>query len=359
MAEPPTLSNHPAADLFPMMDAGDLRMLADDIGTNGLLHPIVVFNGEILDGRNRLKACGLAGVKSRFVEWLPVGSVTPSTWVIATNLKRRHLTKSQCAAIAVDLLPMLEKEARERQGTRTDISQKIDGSPGRSDEKAGELLGVNRQYVSDAKKLKAESPELFEQVRAGTKNLSTVVRNAKREESRVNARETAELTGRFSVVLADPPWRYGATSVTGSAEQHYPTMDTEDICALAVREHVTDSAVLFLWATNPLLPDALRVIAAWGFTYRTGMVWVKNVATTGLGFYVRGKHEHLLIATRGQMLPETRAVSSVIESARMAHSRKPECVYSIVGTMYPDQKYLEMFARPPHREGWEVWGADS
>ena len=103
---------HPACTIFPPLPDDELRELADDIATNGLRNPIVLSEGKVLDGRNRYLACEIAGVKPRFIEFQgddPIG------WVVSQNLVRRHLTASQKAVVALDLLPLLEKEAKERQ----------------------------------------------------------------------------------------------------------------------------------------------------------------------------------------------------------------------------------------------------
>ena len=106
-------SYHPACLLFPKLGDQELQELAADIKASGLRNPIVLYQGKILDDRNRLAACEIAGVGPRFVEWNGKGS--PVEWVISENLIRRHLTASQRAVIAHDLLPLLEKEAKERQ----------------------------------------------------------------------------------------------------------------------------------------------------------------------------------------------------------------------------------------------------
>jgi hypothetical protein len=109
MRRPPL---HPACKLFPALGQDELRELADDIAANGLRNPIVMYQGKLLDGRNRWDACELAGVEPRFTEFQgddPIG------WVVSQNLIRRHLTASQRAVVAFDLLPLLEKEAKERQ----------------------------------------------------------------------------------------------------------------------------------------------------------------------------------------------------------------------------------------------------
>ncbi|MBC8273810.1 MAG: hypothetical protein H8E40_02420, partial [Chloroflexi bacterium] len=114
--------------------------------------------------------------------------------------------------------------------------------------------------------------------------------------------------------------------------------------------------VLFLWTTNPIVPDALRLIDELGFKYKTNLAWVKNKPTYGkLGFYVYGQHELLLIATQGSMIPKGEKPASVIYADVKDHSRKPEEAYEVIDRMYPDTRKCELFGRKKH-EGWEVWG---
>jgi N6-adenosine-specific RNA methylase IME4 len=135
-------------------------------------------------------------------------------------------------------------------------------------------------------------------------------------------------------------------------------MTVEEIVALPVPDIATDDAVLFLWATSAQLPIALQVVEAWGFEYKTNMVWVKD--RTGLGFYCRNQHELLLIATRGEIpvpLPKNRP-ASVVHSPRGKHSEKPVCFYKIIEDMYPDLPKIELFARKKY-PGRDVWGQSS
>ncbi len=115
---------------------------------------------------------------------------------------------------------------------------------------------------------------------------------------------------------------------------------------------------LFLWAPNPELEEALAVLGAWGFTYRTNLVWVKQ--TLGMGYYARQRHETLLVGRRGEMpVPlEANRPDSVIEAARGEHSRKPEVVYALIERMYPSARKVELFARW-RRPGWDAWGAEA
>lgn len=168
---------------------------------------------------------------------------------------------------------------------------------------------------------------------------------------------TFDVCGRFPVLYADPPWRYDfSKSPTRDIENQYPTMDLEDILALPVGDIAADDSVLFLWTTSPKLPQGLQVIDAWGFIYKTCMVWDKE--RIGMGYYARQQHELLLIATRGALPvpePENRPPSVIRTRRNNEHSAKPLEFYGMIERMYPELPKVELFARQ-RRAGWEVWG---
>jgi N6-adenosine-specific RNA methylase IME4 len=187
---------------------------------------------------------------------------------------------------------------------------------------------------------------------------------------RRRARRDAPMTDRrFPILYVDPPWRYeGAESGTRQIENQYGTMSLDDIVRLAERKRVpaADDAVLFFWVTSPKLDDGLDVVRAWGFQYRTCMVWVKD--KIGMGYYARQQHELLLVAKRGTPpapAPENRP-SSVFHGGRGEHSAKPDLVYELIESMYPEYErtdaentdFCEMFSRRP-RKGWYGWGLDT
>jgi N6-adenosine-specific RNA methylase IME4 len=158
----------------------------------------------------------------------------------------------------------------------------------------------------------------------------------------------------FDVILADPPWRYAwSLSSSRAIEQHYPTMTVEDLCALSVP--AAQTSVLFLWATPPLLPEALTVMRAWGFDYRSNLVWDKQ--HIGMGFWFRQQHEHLLVGRRGEFPapPPSARVPSVLSEVKRQHSRKPDTVRHWLASWYSGYRLLEMFARTP-APGWASWG---
>jgi N6-adenosine-specific RNA methylase IME4 len=161
----------------------------------------------------------------------------------------------------------------------------------------------------------------------------------------------------YNVVYADPPWRFEPWSrISGmdrAADNHYESMSLDEI--KAIRVLAAPDCVLFLWATQPMLPQALEVMAAWGFTYVSHWVWEKD--RIGLGYWSRNVHELLLIGTRGDVpapLPGEQ-LESIIQAPRGEHSAKPEVFARIIEQMFPNVPKLEMFARS-RRPGWDQWG---
>lgn len=158
---------------------------------------------------------------------------------------------------------------------------------------------------------------------------------------------------RFHTIYADPPWKYGNQSTRAATDNHYPTMTVEEISALPVESLCHDEAVLLLWTTNGFLVEALtQVIPAWGFEFKSSMIWCKP--QMGIGNYVRLSHEFLLIASRGGMRTNGKNQISWIEHPRERHSAKPDRFRTIVEQMTINPR-LELFAREA-RPGWSAWG---
>jgi N6-adenosine-specific RNA methylase IME4 len=159
------------------------------------------------------------------------------------------------------------------------------------------------------------------------------------------------------VIYADPPWEYeaGSTDSGRQIERHYPTMTLDAIKALPVRDLGTLDSVLLLWTTSPKLAEAMGVIEAWGYRYRSCMVW--NKVRVGMGYWWRQQHELLLLAERGHPpFPEPRDRHlSILEVERGAHSAKPVETYGMIERMFPGLPRIELFARN-RREGWSAWG---
>ncbi len=211
--------------------------------------------------------------------------------------------------------------------------------------------------AKDVQKVARLEPEkqkaIIEKVLSG--EAKSVV-DARRLVKKETVKEVAPPSGKYRVIYADPPWSYGdkLTEGYGSAENHYPTMSIDELCALPVEGLADDNAVLFLWVTSPMLEDCFRVIRAWGFKYKASFVWDK--VKHNMGHYNSVRHEFLLICTRGSCTPDVPKLFDSVQSIeRTEHSRKPEEFRQIIDTLYPHGKRIELFARRP-APGWEVWG---
>jgi N6-adenosine-specific RNA methylase IME4 len=376
---------HELANLFPMMTAGEHTELLKDMRENGYdaTAPIVIYEGKILDGRNRWKAAQELGIVPTRIDYK---GDDPLGFVIRHNLTRRHLNESQRAVVAGRLATM-------KSGERTDLVSI--GTRSISIEQAADMLNVGRATVARVKAVERDAPELISAIENGTisghdaskiakaepvvrreavamvqrgevrtaqdavKVIKTQERKEKQKENneRLSSQDVPMPQRKYGVIYADPPWRYEFSSTSNrDIENHYPTMTLEEICALEVPK--SDECVLFLWATSPKLKEALEVIQAWGFEYVTNMVWVKD--KIGMGYYARQRHELLLIAKRGTPPvpePSTRP-DSVIQYPRGEHSRKPSEVYELIEKMYPNMAKIELFSRTPQK-GWAVWGYEA
>ncbi len=196
-------------------------------------------------------------------------------------------------------------------------------------------------------------------LRAGEKALSRRDKEAALAEAIRS--EAGRLGGkRYGVILADPPWRFEPysreTGMDRAADNHYPTMTIEEIKALRIP--AADDCALFLWATPPMLLEAIDAMATWGFTYKSHLVWTKD--RLGTGYWVRSRHELLLIGTCGKIpAPEPGTQPDSVISAPVAgHSIKPDVFAEFVELLYPTIPKLEMFARR-RRLGWDAWGAEA
>ncbi len=215
-------------------------------------------------------------------------------------------------------------------------------------------LGIAKD--DDAVAVKRDNPELHEKVKSGEITLPQAKREIRLAARNEILREVEWPEGKYRVLYADPPWRYEHCKTSNRRiENQYPTMDLDAICNMKISEITTQDSVLFLWATSPKLYEAMKVVDAWDFTYRTCIVWDKE--RIGMGYYARQQHETLLICTKGSpSVPvEEHRPCSVIRSPREGHSRKPDRFRELIDAMYPYGPRIELFARTK-RDGWDVWG---
>lgn len=385
-----------------------VERLAESINSIGLLQPICVQPDanhdtyRLVAGRHRLEA--LKRLKWEMIPATVLGGLDAlevEAAELSENLLRMDLTATQKSMHYARLMEIAEIKHKMRGGAVEtedgDVPAKLAGvSP--NAKHANSAVAVAQETNRSARSVERDAsrvrniPQIAEVVNTsldeGTEldalaKLShdiqaEIIRRAKEGES-VSARvelkkhERAEKerllgqkqrdlpTGKYSVILADPPWAFKAYSQNGmdrSPENHYPTMSIEDIMDMPIGDLSERNSVLFMWATAPLLPEAINILKVWGFTYKTHLVWVKN--KMGLGYWARNQHELLLIGTRGDVIAPAPGSQfpSVITAAVAEHSKKPEDFYRIIESYFPSVSKVELFARN-NRHGWASWGFEA
>lgn len=386
------LEYHPLANLFPLIEGAEFDDLVADIRANGLQDTIDVYQGKILDGRNRHRAAEAAGVeieKRNVRHFHPELYGDPLAYVISKNLKRRHLDESQRAMVAARLATM-------RQGQRTDLAGKPSANLPKVDQPtAARTLSISERALRHARRVQDHGePELIRAVERGHLAVSiadkashlsqdiqrriaaeaeagnaNAARNVVKQESRAErevelAQEQRALPNKkYGVILADPEWRFEVysrgTGMDRAADNHYPTSATDAICARPVGDIAAMDSACFLWATVPMLPDALKVLAAWGFSYKSHCIWKKD--RVGTGYWFRNAHELLLVGTRGNIPAPAMGTqfTSCIEAPVGEHSAKPEIFLTMIEAYFPTLPKIELNRRGPPRPGWDAWGNES
>jgi N6-adenosine-specific RNA methylase IME4/ParB-like chromosome segregation protein Spo0J len=371
------LDIHDLCKLFPPMPEDQFNSLIDSIRDHGLLTPIMLHEGKILDGRHRYKACINLGIEPLFETYEGEDALG---YVIALNLSRRHLDESQRAMIGGKL------SALRGMGRPKKESPQISGISAKD---AATRMNVGTRLVESAKKvLKDGTAELADAVNSGQiavtvaakiagldhEQQAQVIADPKPEQAiKKIARQEKEqqLAGKaigqslsastslYGVLYADPPWKFETHSENGmdrSADNHYPTMSMFDMLTLNVP--AADDCVMFMWATVPMLPEALDLLDSWGFEYKSHIAWIKD--RQGTGYWTRNKHELLLIGTKGRVPAPAMGTQppSVIELPITKHSEKPAFFADMIASLYPTTPKLEMFARMG-RVGWDVIGNEA
>lgn len=373
-----TFRVHPACAAFPLLDGDKLAALVADVRKHGLHEPITVDGDELLDGRNRLRACDLAGVAPRFAPWRQNGA-SKTDWIVSLNLRRRHLNGGQCGMLAVALLPIYEAEARERQRAAGVETQRRKADPqaqlteilpeavrrgNEAREQAGAAVGVSGRTVSDAKRVAEADPALAAQVLSGTVSLPKAVATVKRREAEANleavaTKEAKAAEGVFDVIVVDPPWPMQKITrdvrPNQSAPLDYPTMSIDEI--QAIRLPTADACHVWLWTTQRFLPDAFRLLDAWGLAYVCTFVWHKPGGFQPVGL-PQFNCEFALYARKGTpAFADTKALPTCFDADRGAHSEKPEAFYDVVRRVTLGRR-LDMFNRRPI-QGFDGWGKEA
>lgn len=394
------------ADRLRQLDHDNVARIASSMRQVGLINPITLRPQKgtgywLIAGLHRLEAAKQLGWESIPAIIVDTSDTEARLAEIDENLMRGELSAAE-RAIHIDKRKLLyEKMHPETQhgkapgspsggkvaklatlGTErftADTAQKTgvserkiqrDASRGEKIKNIAKVVGTSLDKGEEldalAKLPKAKQDELINRAADGEKvSAKPAVKQLARAEKEQELAEktiTASLAAEkrlFGVIYADPPWRFETFSENGmdrSADNHYPTMTTIDIVNLKVP--AADDCVLYLWATAPMLQEALDVMQAWGFSYKSQLVWVKD--RVGTGYWFRNQHEILLVGVRGNIPAPAQGSqsSSVLNAPLGVHSAKPVEVAEMIEKFFPSTPKLELFCRSP-REGWTALGNEA
>jgi N6-adenosine-specific RNA methylase IME4 len=350
--------------LIPPLSEEERTGLEKSLREEGCRDAIIVWKGRgiVVDGHHRFRICQEHGIKFNVVEIDFADRDEVKEWIIQNQFARRNLTDYQRGLLALELEKLFAEAAKAQQGRRTDLLKNSSKSytPMNTRRKVARIAGVSENTIQRIKLVREKATDV-EKTRLSTpgsrQSIHKVYMRIRRDEIKV---ETPPFPNdKFTLIYADPPWKYEFTETENRAvENHYPTMTLEKLKTLPISNITENDSILFLWATVPKCYEAMELMKAWGYTYRTGFVWVKD--KIGMGHYSRVQHELLLIGVKGNPptpRPSNRP-SSIISAPRTKHSEKPELVYGLIEKMYPSFKKIELFARKA-RPGWKVWGAEA
>jgi len=380
------ISFHPLAEIFPLIHGKEFVELKKDIQANGVHEAIVLYEGQILDGRNRFRACQETGVEPPFVNY---SGDDPAGYVISLNLHRRHLTESQRAMVADKLANMDRGGQSNAQVCAT------------SQTDAAEMLNVSRRTVQTAHQVAEHgAPELIDKVEQGKVSVSAAADIAtldKDEQAEVVAKGEKEIlqkakeiraekskakkqeriaevnrqaleiskstptapSGLFHVISIDPPWPYddGRSAETYDpngrrASNPYPEMSLNQIAQLSIP--AADDCVLWLWTTHKFMRHSFDLLDGWGFQDKAILTWAKD--RMGLGSWLRSQSEFCIMAVKGRPVINLTNQTTILNGPLREHSRKPEEFYTMANSLCTGRK-LDFFSRQG-REGWEQFGND-
>lgn len=345
--------------LIPPCTIEEYELLEASIVQDGCREPLVVWNSVILDGHNRYDICTKHDIPFKTVRKQFGNREAAKQWIILNQIGRRNLAAFQRGILGLTLWKAISDQARKQRGIRVDLSPNLAESYTAIDtrEQVAKLVGLSHGTIDKIRLIleKATEQEKAELSSPNPKlTIQQVYRRIRQDEMKTETPPLPEQ--KFHVLYIDPPWKFEfVRSRSRDVANHYPTMTWEELSALEISSIAEKDAVLFMWAPACKLEEALDLIGKWGFKYRSCAVWVKD--KIGQGQYFRNQHELLLVAIRGNPpTPQPRdRTSSVIEAQRRRHSEKPEKVYAIIETMYPNSRKIELFARRTRRN-WTSWG---
>ena len=350
--------NETFKELIPKLADEEYAQLESNLKENGIREPISIWENTIIDGHNRYEIAMKYNLPFKTESYNFENESDAILWIIKNQLGRRNMSAYDRSILALRLKPVIAEKAKEKQSDAGGaLRQKSDKAPIDTKKELAELAGVSHDTISKVEKIEQQgTPEIIERIKRGDISIHgayQAVKNKEKKHTVITQSKPKLPNGKFDVILADPLYEYGVNEGEDSSPKFHSLVTLlDEVKNISIP--VESSAVLFLWATYPLLPEVMKIMTSWGFKYKSQIVWDKEIGEKS--YWVKEQHEVLLIGAKGNF--EAPMPSLTVESVyreQRKNNEKPAYFYTAIEKMFPNGKYLELFSNKPHSERWTVW----
>jgi len=361
--------------LIPALSSDEFEQLEKNILADGCREPLVVWNGFLLDGHHRFSICLKHGIPFKIVapERDLKDDLDARIWIVENQFGRRNLIDFVKATLALELKKLYQERAKKtRLGNLKQFNDqahtecnpdhtryKTDAEKNRDrvDAKIGKYVGVSAIQIRRTEKiLEKGNPEDIAKLKSGEKTIGEVYKDIRKKEHQDNLKTHQLPEGKYRLIYADPPWKLGSEPVASTNPEaigYYPRMTVDEIIEVPLHDICEENAALFLWAPPQLLEEALDVLHAWGFEYRSIFTWQKSKGAPGL--YNRIDQEFLIVGEKGNCQPETDEIVSSIHCIEKKGASKPDEFRKIIENLYlSTENKVELYPRKKC-EGWSQY----
>jgi len=352
-------------NLIPPLSTDEYLQLEANLVESGIREPISTWKDTIIDGHNRYELAQKHNLPFPTEEYDFTNENDAIQWIINNQLGRRNLLPWHRSKLALELKPIIAEKGKERQSAAgapllqnsvkappTDEkvllqnSAKALAEPVDTRKELAGIAGVSHDTIARVEKiLQTGTPKTLEQLELGEISINKAYQEVRAQERKSETATSAiALNNTFNVIYVNAPW---------DADKRPAEITFDDAKNLKIPTE--EDAVLFLWSSSPNLEKSLRLMNAWGFKYKTNLIWDKT--ENHANAFIRGQHNILLIGIKGKFpLPDvTTGISSVYREESNDHSDKPKWFYEQIEKFYPNGKFLEIFSSQAFNSKWNIW----
>ena len=356
--------------LLPSLTQEQQEGLEKDILAHGCLHPLIIWNGILIDGHHRYDILRKHNLNIDVINMQFSSELEAMYWIWINQKNRRNLSAWELGKHALMFEPIIKKRAKENQGTRTDIPQNSAESlsPIETREEIAKIAGVSHDTISKVKVIESSaSNELKQKLDNQEISINQAYQQIKTEERKKEFENKLDAQKedckniiidehtKYNVIVIDPPWKYDRTydPETSRVASPYPEMSIDELRNIKIPS--ADDCIMWLWTTHKFIFDAKNLLEHWGFDYKAIMVW--NKQSMGMGYWLRMQCEFCLLGIKGNPLWNNTNYRDIVDEKRREHSRKPDAFYAMIDDICAGLK-LDYFSRT-NRSGWTCFGNDT